>query len=83
MRCPVSKICREGQDEGEAVFLSLVLSVLPSVARRRPVTQWIRAAQISDNFRQVFYHMPGIGRKGVEMFEALLEHLLEKLGAVC
>jgi len=27
------------------------------------VTQWLRGAQVSDDDRQAFYHIPNIGRK--------------------
>ena len=48
--------------------ISLLLGALLAVARRRTVThQWLWAAQISDNFREAFYHIPNIGRKGVEV----------------
>jgi len=33
-------------------FLSLLLGALFAIARRRTVTQWLKAAQISDDFRQ-------------------------------
>jgi len=46
-------------------FMSLILGALLAIARRRTVTQWLRAAQISDDYRQTFYHIPNIGRKGM------------------
>jgi len=53
-------------------FLSLLLGALLAIARRRTVTQWLKAAQIRDDFRQVFYHIHHIGRKGPEI---LAKHL--------
>ena len=35
----------------KSFFLSLILGALLAIARRRTVTQWLRAAQISDDFR--------------------------------
>ena len=32
-------------------FISLILGALLAIARRRTVTQWLRAAQISDDYR--------------------------------
>ena len=63
-------------------FLSLMLGALLAVARRRTVTTWLQAAQISDNFRQVFYHMPNIGRKSNVLFDMMLDEILKKLGPV-
>ena len=53
--------------KAQPFFISLLLGALLTIARRRTVTQWLRAAQISDNFREAFYHMSHIGRKGVEV----------------
>jgi hypothetical protein len=61
-------------------FLSLVLGALLAIARRRTVTKWLQAAQISDDFRQAFYHIPGIGRKSNILFDEMLDIILEKLG---
>ena len=61
-------------------FISLLLGALLAIARRRTVTQWLRAAQISDDYRQTFYHIPNIGRKGDELFNANVEIVLEQLG---
>lgn len=63
-------------------FIALMAGVLMSVARRRTVTQWIAAAGLNDHFRHVFYHMPGIGRKGEALFATSLEQILERLGPV-
>jgi len=51
-------------------FLALILGALLAIAKRRTVTQWLKAAQISDDFRQAFYHMSNIGRKGEKHFPA-------------
>ena len=63
-------------------FISLICGALLAIARRRTVTQWLRAAQISDDFRQAFYHMPTIGCNGDEIFNALHKIVLEQLGPV-
>jgi hypothetical protein len=63
-------------------FLSLMLGALLAVARRRTVTAWLQAAQIEDEFRQAFYHMPNIGRKSQKLFNAMLDEILKKLGPV-
>jgi hypothetical protein len=60
-------------------FISLICGALLAIARRRTVTQWLRAAQISDDYRLAFYHIPNIGRKGHELFDALLKITLEEL----
>ncbi|MCL2623932.1 MAG: transposase [Planctomycetaceae bacterium] len=61
-------------------IIALIFGVLLAVARRRTVTQWLKAAQISDDFRQAFYHIPHVGRKGTEIFDEHLKLLLEQLG---
>lgn len=63
-------------------FLSLLLGALLAVARRRTVTAWLQAAQIEDDFRQAFYHMPNVGRKSRKLFDAMLDEILKKLGPV-
>ena len=63
-------------------FMSLILGALLAIARRRTVTQWLRAAQISDDYRLAFYHMPTIGCNGDEIFNALHKIVLERLGPV-
>ena len=68
--------------KAQPFFISLLLGALLAIARRRTVTQWLRAAQISDNFREAFYHMPHIGRKGVEIFDVMLKIALEQLESV-
>ena len=44
-------------------FLSLLLGALLALARRRTVTTWLRAAGLSEDYRRIFYHLPGVGRK--------------------
>ncbi len=68
-------------------FLSLLLGALLAVAKRRTVTTWLQAAQISEDFRQAvfqqaLYHMPNIGRKSDILFDMMLDEVLKKLGAV-
>lgn len=63
-------------------FLSLLLGALLAVARRRTVTAWLQAAQIEDDFRQAFYHMPNVGRKSKILFDEILDEILKKLGHV-
>ena len=55
----------------QTFFISLLLGALLAIARRRTVTQRFRAAQISDDYRQAFYHIPNIGCKGVEIFDVM------------
>jgi len=43
-------------------------------------TKWIHAAQMSDDFREIFYHMPNIGRKSQDLFDGILTFILEHLG---
>jgi hypothetical protein len=40
------------------------------------------AAQISDNFRQIFYHILNIGCKGAEIFDAMHAIIIEQLARV-
>ena len=63
-------------------FLSLLLGALLAIARRRTVTQWIKAAQMCDDYRQIFYHIPNIGCKGGELFDATHEIIIEQLKPV-
>jgi hypothetical protein len=58
-------------------FLSLL-----AIARRRTVTKWIQVAGLSEDYRNIFYHMPGIGCKSQELFDKMLQCLLERLGEV-
>ena len=53
----------------KSFFLALILGALLTIARRRTVTQWLKASQISDDFRQAFYHIPNIGRKRENLFD--------------
>jgi len=63
-------------------FISLLLGALLAIARRRTVTQWIKAAQICDDYRSVFYHIPNIGCNGGELFDATHEIIIEQLKPV-
>lgn len=69
-------------EKTKAFFLSLLLGALLAVARRRTVTAWLQAAQIEDEFRQVFYHMPNVGRKSRKLFDGMLDEILKKFGPV-
>jgi len=55
----------------QAFFLPLLYGILLAIAQRRTVTTWLRAAQISDDFRSVFYHKPSIGRKSNDLLNAM------------
>jgi len=71
------------------LLISLLLGALLAIARRRTVTQWLRAAQISDDFRLAFYHIPNIGCKGdaelqvamLPIFDAMIKITLEELAS--
>ena len=63
-------------------FISLILGALLAIAQRRTATQWLRAAQVCDDFRQAFYHMPNIGCNGEEIFNAMHKIIFEQLGPV-
>jgi len=63
-------------------FLAFITGILFAIARRRTVTTWLQAAQISDDFQRAFYHMPNIGRKSIPLFENMLDIIIEKLAAV-
>ena len=63
----------------QSFFLSLLLGALLAVARRRTVTTWLQAAQVQEDFRQIFYHMPHIGRKSDILFDRMLDEILNKL----
>jgi len=63
-------------------FLSFITGILFAIARRRTVTTWLQAAQMSDDYQRAFYHMPHIGRKCNVLFENMLDILLEKLSTV-
>jgi len=66
----------------KSYFLSLLFGILLAIARRRTVTTWIQAAHISDEYRQAFYHMPNIGRKTPDLFDTILDSILETLAPV-
>ena len=63
-------------------FLPLFLGALLAIAQRRTVTKWLRAAGLSEDFRKIFYHMRGIGRKHQDLFDEMLGIILEQLGDV-
>ena len=63
----------------KSYFLSLALGALLAMARRRTVTKWIQAAQISDKYRQAFYHTTNIGRKSPILFDEFFDVLLQQL----
>jgi hypothetical protein len=63
----------------QTYFLPLMMGILLAVARRRTVTQWIKAAQISEHFRNAFYNLPSMGRKGNDLFDTLLDQILTQL----
>ena len=56
-------------------FISLIVGALFAIARRRTVTTWLRAAGFSDDLRNIFYHMSGIGRKSQELFDEMLKSI--------
>jgi hypothetical protein len=66
----------------KSYFLPLILGVLLAFTRRRTVTTWIQAAQLSDDFRQVFYHMPNIGCKSQELFDEMPKIILTQRATV-
>ena len=63
-------------------FLSLITGALLAIARRRTVTKWIQAAGLSEQYRNIFYHMPSIGCKSLELFDEMLQCIIEQLGDV-
>jgi len=63
-------------------FLAMMLGALLAIARRRTVTKWLMAAQISDDYQKAFYHIPHIGRKGTALLDENLKMILEELGEV-
>ena len=67
--------------KAQPFIIALFLGALLAIARRRTVTQWLKAAQISDDFRQTFYHIPHVGRKRPEIFDEQLKRILEQLGS--
>jgi hypothetical protein len=65
-----------------AFFLPLLYGALLAIARRRTVTTWLRAAQISDDYRSAFYHMPSIGRKTNDLLDAMTNIVSKQLRSV-
>jgi hypothetical protein len=57
----------------------LVVGILLAIAKRRIMTKWIQAAGLSEQFQRVFYHLTKIGRKYLQLFEKMLEMILEQL----
>ncbi len=78
----VEQLAATLRTKAKPFFIALMCGVLMSVARRRTVTQWITAAGLNDRFRHVFYHMPGIGRKGESLFETMLILVLQQLAPI-
>jgi hypothetical protein len=66
----------------QAFFLPLLYGALLAIARRRTVTTWLRAAQISDDYRSVFYHLTNIGCKSQDLFDAMTGIISEQLRSV-
>ena len=66
----------------KAYFLPLILGILLAFHRRRTVTQWIHAAQLSDDYRQVFYHMSNIGVKHQDLSDEMLDIITTHLAAI-
>jgi len=60
-------------------FIPLIIGALLAIARRRTVTTWIRAAGLSDDFRNIFYHMRSLGCKSQEIFDEMLKCIIERL----
>ena len=63
-------------------FLPLILGVLLAIGIRRTVTQWIQAAQISDDYRQLFYHMSNIGKDHQKLSDEVLKIITTRLAAI-
>jgi hypothetical protein len=57
-------------------FGVLVVGVLLAIAKRRTITKWIQAAGLSNHFQRVFYHLTNIGRKYPQLFENMLEQII-------
>jgi hypothetical protein len=68
--------------KAQAFFLPLLYGILLAIAKRRTVTTWLRAAQISDDFRSAFYHMPSIGRKTNNLLNAMTGIISQQLRSV-
>ena len=66
----------------KAYFLPLILGVLLAFHRRRTVTQWIQAAQISDHYRQAFYHMDNIGVNHQKLSDEILTIITTQLANI-
>jgi hypothetical protein len=77
-----AQLAEKVRKKSKAFFIPLLFGALLAIARRRTVTTWLQAAQISDDFRSVFYHMPGIGRKSPALFDKMTDIILQQLGSV-
>jgi len=65
-----------------AFFLPFLYGALLAIARRRTVTTWLRAAQISDDYRSAFYHMSNIGCKSNDLLDAMTSIIATQLEPV-
>jgi hypothetical protein len=63
-------------------FLPLLYGALLAIARRRTVTTWLRAAQLSDDYRSVFYPMPDIGRKSNDLLDTMAHIITGELRVI-
>ncbi|MDR0338431.1 MAG: hypothetical protein LBI18_15260 [Planctomycetaceae bacterium] len=43
---------------------------------------WLQTAQIENEIRRTFYHIPNIGRKSQKLFDVMLDEILKKLEPV-
>jgi hypothetical protein len=76
------QLAEKVRTKAQAFFLPLLYGALLAIARRRTVTTWLRAAQISDDFRSAFYHMPSIGRKTNHLLDAMAGIISQQLRSV-
>jgi hypothetical protein len=58
-------------------FGVLVVGVLLAIAQRQTITKWIQTTCLSEQFQRVFYHLTNIGCKYPQLFEKMLEQILE------
>jgi hypothetical protein len=63
-------------------FIPLIIGALLAIVMRRTVTKWIQAAGLSEKYRNIFYHMPDIGRNGQKLFDEIIKYIKEHLGDV-
>lgn len=57
----------------------VLLGLLFAQGRRRPVTSWLRAAQVRHDFADFYYFLGSLGRAGPGPAASLLRHLLRHL----